>query len=187
MTQIEKATGIAARMTRFMAVAVISILLAVAARPAQAAPLNLTLQTASSMMADYIDVSYDAASQTLTARGLVEYLVQESELPAQLANGTFTITAVISNTGAISSGTLTIAGELPALGVAQGTLLTGQLKDFGFGEAGGPLEFQFTTDGGALASNYAATTGVILSQSRFPGNFTESFSNAASGMAGIGL
>ena len=171
---------------RFSTVALLLLALALNGKPAQAAPLNLSLQAAPDIFSDFIDVSYDATSQTLTAHGFVENLRNGSDAPVPIVNGTFDLTANITNSGAIGSGTLTISGEVPSLGSGPGTLLAGNVTQIGYGDSGGAVELQFDTNGGSMASNFGPMIGIILGQSGFPGNFTGNFTSNSVAVAGIG-
>jgi hypothetical protein len=186
MLQIEKSKGLAGRLGRAFTVALVLLSLGAIGKPAQASPLNLELQTSPDIMSDFIDVSYDAASKTFTARGFAEQIGNGLSEPTPIVNGAFEITASIASSGTVSSGTLTLTGEVPSLGIQQGTLLTGHISALGFGETGGPMEFRFDTNGGSLAFNFGPLVNVILSQSGFAGNFADSFSNNAIAVAGIG-
>jgi len=167
-------------------VVMLLLTLALSATAVQAAPLNFILQTSPNMFSDAIDVRYDSASQTLTATGFAEHIDNGTDTPTPVVNGSFAITAQISNTGAVLSGNLTVTGEVPSLGISQGPLLVGNLTALGYGEAGSATEFQFDTTDGALFYSFGPVIRVILGQSGFAGNFTEDFSNGAIGVAGIG-
>jgi hypothetical protein len=186
MLQIGKGRGLAERFGQAFTVSLILLSLVVIGNPAQASQLNLELQTSPDMMSDFINVSYNAANQTFTARGFAEQIGNGAGEPIVIVNGTFEITASISSSGTVSSGTLTITGEVPSLGINQGTLLTGNISALGFGEASGPMEFRFDTNGGSLAFNFGPSVSIILSQSGFAGTFTDNFSSNSIAVAGIG-
>jgi hypothetical protein len=186
MLQTGKAEGLAGRLGRAVAIAMLFVALGGVGKAAQASPLDLTIQAAPDMMSDFIDVTYDAAGQTLTARGFAVQVRNGAAEPAPILNGAFEITANIASSGKVTSGTLTITGEVPSMGITQGTLLTGNIRELGFGETGGPMEFQFDTNGGSLAFNFGPLLNVILSQSGFAGNFDRDFSSNSIAVAGIG-
>jgi len=173
-------------LNRIIAVAVLAILLATVGKPAQASPLNLNLQSAPDMFADAIEVSYDSASQSFTASGFAEHINNGTDSPTPIVKGLFTIKANISNTGEFLSGTLTVTGEVPSLGIAPGQLLAGDLSALGYGDAGGAMEYQFNTSGGSLSFQFGPVINVILGQSGFNGGFAQNFNNGAIGVAGIG-
>ncbi|MBJ6723710.1 hypothetical protein [Geomesophilobacter sediminis] len=169
------------------ALAVVMALVAVnSAGNADAAPLDLSLQTTPNLVADFIDVNYVAASKSFTAQGYAEQITNGSTAPATIVNGTFTITATIDNDGNVTSGTLTINGEVPSLSVAPGLLLNGTLQAHGLGEAGGPIEFQFATTDGALASQFGPVLKVILTFSGYQGSMLQDFTSNSIAVAGIG-
>ena len=96
-------------------------------------------------------------------------------------NGSYDLTAQITKTGQPISGTLDIGGTIPGL-ASSGTLLTGQLSQFGFQNTGGDIfEFTFNITGGDLAPYYNGQTGAILTAtgSGFDGSFASSFSTQA--------
>ena len=184
MSQFGK-QGLARRSGRALAIALLFVSLVGVGKPAQASSLNLTLQSAPDMFSDAIDVSYDSASQTLTASGFAEHIKNGTDEPIRIMNGRFEITAKVTNTGDLVSGAMTITGEVPELGVGPVALLVGNLDALG-GDAGGIVEFQFATNGGALAYQFGPVINVILGQSGFAGSFAQNFSNGAAGVAGIG-
>jgi hypothetical protein len=151
--------------------------------PAQAAPLNLTLLDFPDIFSAFIDVTYDAGTDAFVASGFaLEFDDDGSVPPEPIRNGTFDITASINNFGVLQpGGVLIIGGTIPSLGLNSGFLLSGNLTNFGFPNAGGdPLEFQFDVTGGDLAGIYGAPgfiPGIILSSTGFQGTFTDDFSN----------
>jgi hypothetical protein len=186
MSKIGKNMRISAILAKSLTLAIGFLLAVAAGNPAQAKPLNLTLQGTPGLMSDFIEVKYDASSRTLTARGFAEELFASAGEAEAIVGGTFEISASISNSGAISSGSLIIAGKVPSLGIAQGTLLSGDFTALGYGDDTGALELQFSASGGSLADRFGPTLGVILAQSGFKGDFTRNFGNNAAGVASIG-
>lgn len=95
-----------------------------------------------------------------------------------IAGGSFTLNAVIDETGDASSGSLSIGGTVDVFGPS---LLDGVLVDFGFIDAGGMiLEFLFSVTGGDLADEYGginAEFGVILDTRDlgYSGDWTKDF------------
>lgn len=165
---------------RFVLAGVLSL---VAFGSVEAAPINVMLQTSPDIFSAFIDVNYNAGTNAFTATGFAFNLDAEP-----INNGTFNLTATITNAGVLTGGTLTINGDVPTLGFAGPTLLTGNLTALGFPNAGGdPLEFLFTPTGGDAVGLYAGTGGIILSQTNFPATlFTQSFTNVDPGI-GFGL
>jgi hypothetical protein len=99
--------------------------------------------------------------------------------------GTYNLTAQINKaTGQFISGSFTIGGTIPTIsGANSGTLLTGTLTNFGFGNSGGDF-FQFLANitGGDLAHYYPGKLGIQVdaNNSGFTGSFMTSFASAAS-------
>jgi hypothetical protein len=107
--------------------------------------------------------------------------------------GTFTIRAYVNGAGIASGGDLTVTGKIDlssaGMGVVTGTLLTGQLKAFGYRDIAGStqdeFEFRFSYIGGPLASLFTGNdVGVMLTvpDSTFAGTFTP-FGGRAQGAA----
>lgn len=161
------------------------LLAALAARSAQAAPLGLTLIDKPDIVSAFIDVTYDATSDTLTASGFA--LAIDVPPPTPIVGGTFDLLATIDDTGALISGSLTVGGAVLGGGPM---LLTGVLNSFGFPSGpGDPFEFLFNVTGGDLAGLFGgigSLNGVILSGTGFPGDFTGDFDNLIAGIPGTG-
>ena len=158
---------------------------------AQAAPLNLTLNDVPDIVSQFIDVTYNATSDELTASGFALELDDDGSVPAEaIAGGTFDLSATIDDAGNLVGGTIAIGGTVASLGFNSGTLLTGTLTAFGFPDAGSnPFEFLFDVTGGDAAALYgggSVPAGVILSGTGFGGNFTSDFDNLSSG-TGTGI
>jgi hypothetical protein len=161
--------------------------------PASASLLNLSLLDHPDIFSDFIDVSYDAATDQLNTVGFSLTLNDDGVgSPENILDGAFDITATIDEFGVPVAGSLTIMGNVLGYGP---TLLTGELTDFGFMDpAGGDLfEFLFTVTGGDLAipalyGGPGSITGVILGAngSNFVGSFDADFNNNG-GVPGTGL
>ena len=99
--------------------------------------------------------------------------------------GTYDLSAQINKaTGQLISGSIYIGGTIPSLaGVSSGTLLTGTLTNFGFGDSGGDF-FQFLVNvtGGDLAHYYSGPMGIQVNanNSGFTGSFLTSFASGDS-------
>ncbi|NND61040.1 MAG: VPLPA-CTERM sorting domain-containing protein [Gammaproteobacteria bacterium] len=152
---------------------------------AQAAPLNLVLQDSPDIISSFIDVSYDAATDSLSASGFALDINYTDTDQAAIAGGLFQLDAVIDSAGNLLGGALTISGTVAELGYNSGTLLTGTLDQFGAG-AGDPLEFIFTVTGGDAAALYGGFGGIILAQTGYSGSFNSDFDNLISGIPGTG-
>jgi hypothetical protein len=151
---------------------------------AQAAPLNLTLNDVPDIVAQFIDVTYDAASDAFVASGFALEIDDDGSVPPEeILIGTFDLSATIDATGTLIGGSLTIGGTVPTLGYNSGTLLTGTLTSFGFPNVGSdPFEFLFDATGGDAAPLYGSgPAGVILSGTGFDGDFSSDFDNLSIG------
>lgn len=158
---------------------------------ALATPLNLVLQLPD-VVSGFIDVTYLAGTDTFAASGFSTELDDDGVAPniSLDAPGNFGISATIDGSGALSAGTITITGTIASEGYNSGTLLTGDLTDFGYaGDASGIIfEFTFDVTGGDLASAYGGLPGgVILSTAlnSFSG-FGSDFDNLIGGYPGTG-
>ena len=158
---------------------------------AQAAPLNLTLLEFPDIVSGFIDVTYDAGTDSFGANGFAFELDDDGVgVPEAIADGSFNLSALINDSGLLASGTLDIGGTVAALGFSSGTLLTGNLNAFGFPNAGGdPLEFLFEVTGGDAAGLYGGVGsigGIILSGGTgFTGDFTTDFSGSGTAVADV--
>jgi len=144
----------------------VASLVAATAAGVQATPLNL--------VQDYPDITvvsntvgYNAGTQQFTATGRpVTYSTPAVYNITDTTITSYSLSAIIDNSGSASSGTLSIEGKIGApINAASGTLLTGTLAAFGNGNSanGDPFEFIFTVTGGDLASAMGPQVGVILS------------------------
>ena len=153
--------------------------------PAMATPLGLTLADTPDIASAFIDVVYNAGTDTLTANGFALTLDAPPSNP--IAGGLFSLTANVDDSGNLLGGTLTISGTVAGLGFNSGTLLTANLTAFGFVDAGGdPLEFLFDVTGGDAAGLFGSTGGMILGQSGFEGDWASDWDNLLSGIPGTG-
>jgi hypothetical protein len=171
-----------------------------------AAPLGLTSKSPDVTSA-FVKVVYTASTDTFTAIGSSatfdvngiappDYNISAGGSPSEQ----FAINMTVNPAnGALSSGTITITGKIntakvdaaaPNVSATSGTLLTGNLTNFGFPTAGGTVfEFIFTVTGGDLASFYGgngATAGSIVNEQSgetgnipFTGSFTSNFQNTS--------
>src|SRR4030095_101321 len=111
--------------------------------------------------ADSLFVAYDSDSDTLFAVGINNVTLDlggEAGIHGLDGTGFRLNLANPANTleGAGPSGTISITGEIPDLGYTSGTLLTGDVTDFGFVESGDPdspfeLQVVFAITGGDAA------------------------------------
>ena len=143
----------------FYASLLLSALVFGAVGSAQASLLGLTLNDSPDIMVGSIVTIYNQGTNAFTASGF----------PSQLFNGintlsitdprTFDINAFIDESGNLSSGTLTITGQIASLGL-NGSLLTGNLTAFGWATVNDPFEFLFDVTGGGLASLWGGNGGI---------------------------
>ena len=177
------ATGKAFRSRALCALALLST------SAAKAAPLYLELDAAPNIFSSFINVSYDATTETLTTTGFALNIDDDGVGPPHpIDGGTFSLVATIDAAGILApGGTIVIQGTVPTLGFNSGVLITGDLTAFGYRPGGGdPLEFRFDITGGDVAAHYQSTEGgIILSSTSFAGSFTAGFGNAeaANGVA----
>lgn len=116
---------------------------------------------------------------------------------ADFTPGTFSLSATVTTSGALVSGTVTIAcasgiydpdyDPTPIYG--PGTLLQGNLTAFGFLGATSTntskFDFEFNVPSGELESVYGSKAGTVMytEDNSFTGNFTTGFSNGGEGIA----
>ena len=135
---------------------------------AQAAPLNLALQTPD-IFTSFQNTNYDAVTDIFTVDGFTQNVDGVST-----GGGSFSLTATITAGGTLTSGTISITG-------LSNTLISGDLFRVGFANNGSQvLEFLFTPTGGDLLAAYnplLRNGGIILSVSGYnDDNFNTSFS-----------
>ncbi|MHC4696042.1 MAG: PEP-CTERM sorting domain-containing protein [Planctomycetota bacterium] len=162
------------------------LVLAIGVGAAQAVPLDLDLLDYPDITSGFIDLSYDASSDLFEATGSALQLDDDGSVPPEdILQGSFDLSATIDEAGILKSGSLTIGGVVPSLGFNSGTLLTGDLTDFGFRSAGGdPLEFLMDVSGGDAAGLFGAKpAGVILTNTGFGGSFDADFGNSGGVLA----
>ncbi len=163
--------------------------LTLCAESARASFIPLDLLDAPDIASGFIDVTYDAGTDLLSAQGFA--LGFDDGLGTQnILSGDFEIDAIINDLGAPVSGSLSIGGNVTGFGPL---LLTGDLVNFGFADGGGDLlELLFAVTGGDLAPTYGgagALVGVIMDigGGGYSGDFSQSFDNLIAGLAGTGL
>lgn len=172
-----------------MPLVALTICLATAASARAGDPLDLVLIEAPDFVSGFLDVSYDSLTELFDASGFaLEFDDDAAGLPHGIADGTFDLAATIDLDGTLLGGSLIIGGTIPALGFNSGTLLTGNVIDFGFEPVNGdPFEFLIDLTGGDAAGLYGADPiGVILAQSGFDGSFAKDFDNLINGSSGTG-
>jgi len=151
-----------------------------------ASPLNL-MQSTPDITSGFITVSYNATSDVLTVTGTALSIDFNGTPPPDnnITSGTFTLTATINSSGMLTSGSLSIAGTIPALGAAS-PLLTANLTAFGFSDSPVTQIFEFTgtTTGGSQAAGMGSQVGTILNLGGgFSGSFASNFANGGFGSA----
>jgi hypothetical protein len=145
--------------------------------PLMAGSLNLTIKQPD-LSAGFLSSSYNATTGVLSASGWPVSFNLNGTSYSNIVGGNYTLTTQVAPNGQASSGSLDIIGTIPNL-ASSGTLLMGQLANFGFQPGGGDIfEFEFDVTGGDLAPYYHGQVDVILDAqySTFTGSFANSFS-----------
>lgn len=177
---------------RLMAVASVAlILVAMSATVTTAAPINL-IPYPPDITSVFIGVNYDAGTNIFTANGFSSDLDLDGLAPPDYALdafGSYSVTATVDENGELLGGSITITGEITALGFNSGTLLTGIFvpgtDKFGFIDGGGEIfELTFEVTGGDVATLYESGIGpkrggtiINAVNSGFNGDLTQSFAN----------
>ena len=167
----------------------LAVCLATAASAQGGDPLDLELVDAPDFVSGFLDVSYDTVTELFDAGGFaLEFDDDGVGLPYGIDGGTFDLAATIDDAGTFLSGSLLIGGTIPELGFNSGTLLTGNVIDFGSDPNNGdPLEFLIDLTGGDAAALYGVEpVGLILTQTGFDGSFATNFDNLIGGLSGSG-
>jgi hypothetical protein len=131
------------------------------AASAQAAPLGLF--PGSPDITATVNIDYTGGVLTATVNNSIG-----SYAPGgiTISNLDYTLTANVNAAGVFSSGSVSIFGQAPALGVGSPTaLLTADLTGFGWDMMGGfsTFEFLFDTTAAAPELNLGTTGGIIMS------------------------
>ncbi len=145
-----------------------------------------------------VTVDYDADSNMLSVAGDVIQYSPSSGVSATVAEGTYSLSAEVDDTGALLDGTLTIHGKVGffdgstmnwVAGSATTTedILVADLTDIGFTESGASLHIlEFLSDGGvtggALAGAFGGKVGTIIAPAGdFDGAWDQDFTGGGSG------
>jgi len=145
-----------------------------------ATPLNLTQGFPDFASLTSISTNYNAQSESFTVTGFVNQY-SDAGATSHLASGTFTLSALIDNSGAFGSGTLTINGiVLDGISPPPASdLLIVDLTHFGFSGTGASTVFEFAGDtvGGTMAAQFDPRAGVILNPgtTSYAGSFANDF------------
>ena len=126
--------------------------------------------------AGFLTVGYNATTQVFSATGW-PMAFDLNGTASSVDGGQYSLSATVSPNGQATGGSLDITGTIPGLATS-GTLLTGELSQFGFQPRGGNIfEFVFNVTGGDLVPYYGGQTNVVLdaNNSGFNGSFTSSF------------
>jgi hypothetical protein len=129
---------------------------------AHAAPLGLTPSTPD--VTASLGLTYTGGVFTAALAGGAGTYTPGGEVISDL---TYLLTAAIDATGAMSSGSFSIVGEVASLGVGPTTLLSGELKKFGFlFDASAPgfglFEFLFDVTSAAPGLGFGTKGGIIM-------------------------
>lgn len=172
----------------------------------------LAVCSAGSASADLLSVDivkpytlYNSTGVTTYNHATDRFSVTASLLATQFADGvvllpfatsTIQMTFKVNGAGRVYSGVngadLVMTGDVDVDGDTipeyTGTLLTGEIIDFGFQEAGATdlFDMKFRVTGGSMAGVYAKTIGVTLTveNSTFTGSFCQDFMGGAKGTVG---
>ena len=152
-------------MRNFWLCSTVCVLLGGAVGVAGAAPLNLT-QSYPDLAVFNVSTSYDADGTHFTAQGDVnQFTLADGVTWYTVVNTTMSLDAQVDNDGQLVSGTLTVQGVIPGLGlVPDMLLLSADLTAFGFSGSGESTLFEFLADpdGGALETYFDPDLGVVL-------------------------
>ena len=170
-------------MTRYLlAVAIVGAFSSLAG----AAMIGVTKTTPPDITSDFLTVTYNSTTHALHVAGFADFMDSNGQPPPDDyyigGAASFTLDANVYSGGVATYGKLTISGTIAALGATSGTLLTGNMTQFGFDAGGNLMDFKFAVTGGDLASRYGSQAGVILNTvGGFTGSFGSNFSNTGSG------
>ena len=129
-----------------------------------------------------ITTSYDWATRVLTASGTTSALDLDGLAPPDyivgsgFTSGAFSLVMQLHSDGSLDHGTLTLGGQVSALGAGSGTLLTGSITEFTYNASPGSNDFDLHVGGlgGDLASYFRGQAEILLS------SFGAEFSPASS-------
>ena len=113
--------------------------------------------------------------------------VTDGGTPPFAGPGTFSLSALISTSGVLESGSLTISGAIDDLTIPLGVLLSGDITAFGYQASTSSesldFDFLFAVTGGSLAADYGPVGGTLMYGTSFNGSFTSDFTNDGNGLA----
>ncbi len=169
---------------RSLAVLLLSLFMLVGAGRAQAELLSPAVQHFPLIFADNGgSLSYDAGGGVLRVDAFPVFIKPSAAASAAfITPGMLELVAGVNNAGVLSSGTFVLTGAVDLDGAPiSGTLLQGNVVDFGFRDSGTPTDtFDFFVEptGGLLALLYPGQNlyvRVSAENSNFTGSFKESF------------
>jgi hypothetical protein len=142
----------------------------------------------------FTSVEYAADLDSLSVLGFIFDLDGIGDDDHAVSVGRLIIDARIDGGGAPDGGSLTVTGSVPGIGVAGPVLLTGDLREFGWGTVApdlGPFQLIFTLTGGDLASTFGGVgtdVGVSLNQGLgFNGNWDSPFTGSGTTIGQLGV
>ena len=154
--------------------AALCLALLLAASRADATPLYLTPSTPD--ITATVDISYVGGVLTATlSSGVGNY----HPGGFNITNLSYSLSANVDAAGVFSGGTVSISGAIASLGIAQSTLMTGNLTDFGLDAELGVFEFLFDTTASEPAMDLGPTGGIILSSFLSDVDFLAPFTSRA--------
>ena len=136
------------------------------------------------LFSSWISIIYDADTGAFTANGWPESFLKPNLDQLSITGGSFQLSAIITKSGALQSGTLTIDGNL---GAGDPMLLSGDLIDL---DVLSPLSLEFLVNltpgsSGVLQPYYGSRAEVILSETTdlTIGDFSKSYDTSDDGDA----
>lgn len=160
-----------------------------AANAARAALIpGFGLEAFPNFFADQLVVAYDVETDALFVVGVDNVTLElGDEAFINPIGGTgYKLSLTGPRESVHATGSLSITGEFPELGYTSGTLLTGDVIEFGWIEpedGASPYELQvvLAITGGDAAELFGPTMGIGLAQTAFPGNWDADWVNAGFG------
>jgi hypothetical protein len=160
------------------ALTVLAVLLALVFTGAvQAAPLGL-VQAPPDITVGFLMGSYNAGTGDLSLMGApAQY--DPTNIPGDsetVIPGLFQLNVLLDPSGNLLSGSFSVTGSVPGLAIANTTLLSGTIEQFGYETGTSVFEYAGTVTGGELAPAYGGKFGIINNLVvPFNGDFSQSF------------
>jgi len=176
-----------------------AVLVLVMAFEANASLLGLTFLPPPDITVGFIDVDYNAGSQTFSAQGFAQQM-DDGVLPNNVISApgyNFFLSALVDNAGVLTpGGSFSVTGNVTLSGTPYGLvnpLLTGTVAAFGYGDTPASydiLEIVIQLTGGDLAiPGYYGVPGTLIGldfDANYGGAFTGSFAASFDNTGGFG-